>query len=201
MPDGGLNCDEDAYRADPDASSIVATIAPLEAVLFRSQELSDAEKGFLDRGAQCLLRRELRLGSASKYNADEKHDEGDWLKLCFPRFYFYDVLRGLSFILKWAEARNRSIPESAITTVVDHLRSSYPDGQIRMERQSFEEAFTWVISHTGEFQKREPASHFPLLDEVSAVGSVSPYLTAEWAEAEARMDRLRSRGLLHSLKN
>lgn len=31
MSDGDLNCDEDAYRADPNASSLDGTIAPLEA--------------------------------------------------------------------------------------------------------------------------------------------------------------------------
>ena len=52
MPDGGLNCDEDAYRAEPPASSMVGTIAPLEAILFcTSRPFTPEEADFVDRGA------------------------------------------------------------------------------------------------------------------------------------------------------
>jgi hypothetical protein len=189
MKDGGLSCDEHAYRADANASSMVGTIACLEAIL-SAKNLTPEEEQFLDRGAKCLLDRELRFGSSSEHNADERNDEADWLRPCFPRFYFYDVLRGLSFVLKWAELRNQPLSFSLVKSVVDHLESRFPDGQIRIERQSYD----GVTSRSA--QGRIPASHFPLMDEVSRIGEVSPFLTQAWTEARRQMNVLKSRGLL-----
>ncbi len=187
MSDGGLSCDEDAYKADPGASSLVGTIAPLEAILTTQRKLTAAEEKFLDRGAKCLLDRELRLGSTSKHNAEEREDEDDWLKPCFPRFYLYDVLRGLNFVLRWAELRNQVISQNSIARVVRRLESASSGDQIRIERQSFDGIFT---------KGRQLATHFPLLDQVSRIGSISPYLTARWVEARRRLDDLNRRGLL-----
>ena len=104
LPDGGLNCDETAYLKDPAPSSMVATISPLEAVLFHTHRaFTQEECQFLDRGARCLLERKLMHATTSPHNQDEREDGSDWLKLCFPRFYLYDVLRGLNFVLNWAD--------------------------------------------------------------------------------------------------
>jgi hypothetical protein len=196
MPDGGLSCDEDAYKADPNSSSLVGTIAPLEAILSITRKLSADEEQFLDRGAKCLIDRELRLGSSSKFNADERLDEEDWLKPCFPRFYFYDVLRGLSFVLKWADLRNQIIPKDSIVEVVKHLELRSTNGQICIERHSFEGVFTKLQSESWDWKKRQPATHFPLLDQVSKIGSKSPYLTARWKKTQNLMLDLTRRGLL-----
>ena len=195
MPDGGLNCDEDAYQADANASSIVGTIAPLEAIL-SAHTLTAQEEQFLDRGAQCLINRELRLGSSSKHNAEERLDEQDWLKLCFPRFYFYDVLRGLNFILKWATIRNRPLPWRAVATVIKYLETQSQDDQICIGRHSYEGVRTKIQSESRECNKRSPASHFPLMDQVSQIGAISPYLTRRWIDAKEQIGLLKSKGLL-----
>jgi hypothetical protein len=173
MPDGGLNCDEDAYKAgEVNASSFVGTIAPLEAILFTRDIFTPEEEAFLDRGANGLLKRELRFGSQSNYNAGEKGDEEDWLKLCFPRFYFYDVLRGLRFIVKWSEKRKKPFPAQTTEFVSSYLNSAFPDETVRVGRQCFE-----GVSD----RKKPPATFFPLLLEVSRVGEISPFLSAEWS--------------------
>jgi hypothetical protein len=187
MPDGGLTCDEDAHKAEPNASSLVGTISPLEAILSGRAPLTAEEERFLDQGAKCLMERELRLGSASKYNAEERLDEEDWLKLCFPRFYFYDVLRGLSFILKWSGKRKKPIPEKLIESVILHLKKEFPEGEVTNQRLSFE-----GVNDRG----KNPASLFPLLNAVSEVGKVSPFLSKQWAQAVSSMDRLKSMRLL-----
>ena len=64
----------------PAASSIVGTIAPLEAVLHTRRPFTAAEAAFLDRGAACLISRALTRGS----HDEEREDEQDWLKPCFP---------------------------------------------------------------------------------------------------------------------
>jgi hypothetical protein len=196
MPDGGLNCDEDAYRADAGASSLVGTIAPLEAILLTRREYSPEEERFLDRGAQCLLERELRLGSRSRHNAEECEDEEDWLKLCFPRFYFYDVLRGLAFILEWAERRNQPIPRESISKVVEHLESSFPDGNVRSGRRIDVVSSFNPEGYDSKSWKRVPESRFPLFEEASAVEQVSSYLTKQWANARRNLSELEAKGLL-----
>jgi hypothetical protein len=190
MPDGGLSCDEDAYKADGNASSLVGTIAPLEAILMTSRKLTDGEERFLDRGAKCLLDRELRLGSTSQHNAEERLDEADWLKLCFPRFYFYDVLRGLNFVLRWADVRKKPLPTEAIAKVIKALHDKFPDRNLRVERHSFEGVGSRVRSATGEWQRSDTASLFPLLARTSEIGETSPYLTARWAEAMELLEAL-----------
>jgi hypothetical protein len=196
MSDGGLNCDEDAYKADQNASSMVGTISPLEAILSTPGKLTTDEINFLDRGARCLLDRELRLGSKSQHNAEERLDEEDWLKPCFPRLYFYDVLRGLSFVLHWSEVLSRPIPASAILNVVRHLSTQFPDGKIRTQRHSYEDVTTRALDSSGNWERGRTATFFPLLNETSDLGNVSPFLTHKWQDAILIMDRLLERGLI-----
>lgn len=181
LPDGGLNCDAEAYRCAEKPSSIVGTISPLEAVLLCTHRGHTPEElAFLDRGAENLLARELRLGSTSVQNASEREDEADWLKPCFPRFYLYDVLRGLSFIAKWAKLRGRALPREKIAAVVRSLEARFPDGKIRLERHSYADVRTLAREADGEWRWPHDASRFPLLLEASALGRVSEELSEEW---------------------
>src|SRR5690349_21772192 len=65
MPDGGLNCDNDAYLVkDEVPSSMVGTIAAFEAILlYTPRSWSAAEKNFLDKAAKFLMYRRLMHGS------------------------------------------------------------------------------------------------------------------------------------------
>lgn len=191
MPDGGLSCDDEAYKVHPPASSIVGTIAPLEAVLLcTSGALSSADAKFVDAGAQCLIERKLMLGCSAPHNEEECLDEEDWLKLCFPRFYLYDVLRGLDFILHWSELRKKPIPATAIIAVVTILCNKSLDGQIRIERRSFEGVGSRVQTDQGKWERSKTASFFPLLIRVSEMVQVSPFLTARWTDAKKRIEKL-----------
>lgn len=77
-------------------------------------------------------------GSNTKHNAAERGSAENWAKLCFPRFYFYDVLRGLSALLTWAEKTERAIPLDAVREVVSSLNERFPDGLVKNERRSFD---------------------------------------------------------------
>lgn len=195
MSDGGLSCDEDAYHADVNASSMVGTISPLEAMLSVSH-LTPAEENFLNLGAQCLLDRKLMLGSSSRFNAEEKLDEEDWLKPCFPRLYFYDVIRGLSFIAKWSERLNRPISEASIAPVIEQIFRKFPNGKIVIERHSYEDVGTKKLKPNGRWERGFAASHFALLDQISRVGCESPYLTKSWEETLKVLSCLRRDGLI-----
>jgi hypothetical protein len=189
MADGGLNCDNEAYLVkDEVPSSMVGTIAAFEAVLnYTKRPWTPAEKTFLDKGADFLLKRKLKLGSSTVHNASEQKSAEDWTKLCFPRFYFYDVLRGLSAILAWAEKAGGTLPEEGIREVVTFLEERFPKGGVQIERHSYAGSGTILLSPSGEWISRQPAMFFPLLTKVSAIDQISPFLSEEWAEAKGRL--------------
>ena len=193
MADGGLNCDNDAYLVHVECpSSMVGTIAAFEALLLHTtRPWTEEERIFLDKAAKFLIHRELRLGSGTKHNAAERLSAESWIKLCFPRFYLYDVLRGLNALLLWAEKTSNPLPDQSIRHVVDFMRSTFGDGQVRIGRQPAHGARTLSLSQTGEWLPRQQAMSFPLLDAVGRVGDVSPFLTKQWQDAAQRLNKIR----------
>jgi hypothetical protein len=178
MADGGLNCDDTAYRVTGECpTSMVATVAPFEAMLLGAW--SDAQRGFLARAAQFLIARGLVHGSPTLHNADERAAAASWGAPCFPRFYFYDVLRGLAALVQWAERSGQALPLPAITGAIDPLIAAFPDGVVRVARDGIAThprttalvAGTWV---------RQPTSRFALLDATDLVGTPSAALTRQW---------------------
>ncbi|MGZ3688180.1 MAG: hypothetical protein ACXVBW_07760 [Bdellovibrionota bacterium] len=180
LPDGGWNCDSEAYLNPEKPSSMVATIAIAEALLACGETLNPKELETLDRAAHCLISRQLTKGSPTKANAEEREDEEDWRKLCFPRFYLYDVLRGLNFIVRWARFRNQPIPPAALS-VSDEIARRFPDAALRPERHATDGINTRIPGTS----RKESASFFPLLEEISALGRESPALTRQWRETLA----------------
>src|SRR5262249_52902271 len=77
LVDGGFTCDNDAYLVtDECASSMVGTVALFEALLLRRR--TDAERTVVERAARFLIERELRLGSSSRTNAEERTAAQAW---------------------------------------------------------------------------------------------------------------------------
>lgn len=184
MADGGFNCDDGAYRITGEcASSMVGTIGAFEAVLlYTGRPWTDEEVAFLDRGAKFLIGRKLTLGSASRHNAQERDAAPDWLKPCFPRFYMYDVIRGLAALTRWSERTGEKLPDEAVRPARDHLKRQFPDGTVRIGRRWLDDMTTIVPSADGAWQtERRPATLFPLLEAVSRVGEVSPFLSRQWS--------------------
>ena len=191
MADGGFNCDNGAYLVQGECpSSMVGTIAAFEAVLlYTRRPWTDEEREFLTRGAEFLSTRKLMLGSATKHNAEERNDESKWLRLCFPRFYLYDVLRGLNALLLWSEKTGSPLKPDAISGVVNHLANSFPDGQVRTGRTSYDGITTMLQNSEGDWIRKQPATMFPLLQAVSTVGQVSPFLSQQWAQLRDKLAR------------
>lgn len=176
LADGGLTCDFDAYAVtDEVPSSMVGTIAPLEAMLRRGPS------PFLDRAGAFLVGRELRLGSPTRTNAEERDAAPRWLAPTFPRLYFYDVLRGLTALVRWATALERRVPARAFAAVAEHLIAAFPDGIVRIGRREHAARTTRRPDAAGVWTTGHPASTFPLLDTTSELGAASPTLTREWA--------------------
>ncbi|HET9621120.1 MAG TPA: hypothetical protein VFP84_07130 [Kofleriaceae bacterium] len=189
MADGGLDCDDAAYRAREApgvcASSMVGTLAPFEAAL-----VEDPHGAVAARAAQFLIGRALHRGSASVHNAEERAAAPAWRALTFPRFYFYDVLRGLAALVRWAEATGAALPAAAIAGVVDELCARFPDGVVTVGRQAFAHHTTITPERGHTPAARVPATTFPLLDATSVIGAASPALTAQWAAARRGVIRL-----------
>ncbi len=186
MRDGGFNCDGDAYRSSECASSMVGTIAPFEAML--DGTWTSEQRAFLERGAAFLLGRELTRGSNTVFNAAERDTAPSWRLACFPRLYFYDVLRGLRALVRWVELSGAPVPASALAGVVTHLVDAFPDGVVRLQRRSYEKPTTLARGADGSWH-REPATRFPLLEATSIVGAPSATLTRQWSEVRAAIVR------------
>lgn len=190
MADGGLNCDQEAYLVEHECpSSMVATIAPFEAMLLG--KWSAEQRVFLERASGFMIQRELMLGSPTAHNAEERQAQAGWLSPCFPRLYFYDVLRGLAALVRWAELSGRAIPRRAVAGVISHLVQAFPDGVIHVQRQAYTGCPTTFNQNAAGEWVRQGTSRFPLLDAVSVVGAPSAALTRQWSTTR--------RGLLHLL--
>ncbi|APJ04234.1 hypothetical protein [Silvanigrella aquatica] len=200
MRDGGLNCDEKAYHETEECpSSIVGTIGAFEAVLLNYTENNDCheEIKFIDQCAQFFIERKLMLGSSSKHNHEECLDEEKWQKTCFPRFYLYDILRGLTALLKWSHLRSKPIPLSSIFDATSLLIQSSPDGFIRNQRQSYSGVNSYFINPNNHKTEKKEASFFSLLKETSILNNISPYLTRHWSEAKLMLMSLINKNLIY----
>ncbi len=129
--------------------------------------------GFLDRGAGFLQERELWRGSPTRHNAEERAQAKTWMNLCFPRFYLYDVLRGLHALLSWADLRGVRLERPRFAPVLERLESGLEIG-----RQSYVGVGT-RLPEGG----RAKESVFPLLESVSGNGP-SPYLQLQWQKCQ-----------------
>ncbi|MEJ7596675.1 MAG: hypothetical protein WKG01_02095 [Kofleriaceae bacterium] len=190
MADGGYNCDESAYLvADECPSSMVGTVPVLEALTRRGpSELAE-------RAAGMLIARELHRGSPTQHNAAEQTSAVQWAALCFPRFYFYDVLRGTTALVRWATVGARKIPLAAIETTVANLVAQSRDGLLRIGRVAFADKKTWAPDASGTWARRS-ADSWPLLLAVSRVGAPSRALTRQWATTRRELLVLIDRDLV-----
>lgn len=177
LPDGGLNCDESVYTKPVPKSSIVSTIACLEAVLFcRNRELTTAEVAFLDRGARYLLRQRL----VRKVSTGEVIDN-DWLEIRFPRFYEYDFLRGFYFLKKWQQISGFQIPDDLVDEVEQLVEKQWDGKSIVLKRYNLfdKRSLNPQIDCSWAWGQ---ANEFTLMKAVSYQGSRCPALTARWLE-------------------
>ena len=180
LPDGGLNCDEAVYTKERPHSSFLSTLPCLEAVLFTraNSELTQEEISFLDKGAQYLLKRELCC-SISKGCLISKQ----WLKATFPRYYFYDVLRGLRFIAQWSKKLQREVPEESVSRAIKALLDSRrEDGLLAVYCYPFVEEGSLVEAYD-KWTWCKKAATFPLLDKVPKSDEIAQLLTEELSEA------------------
>ncbi len=167
LPDGGLNCDEKAYTQQVPKSSIVTTVACLEAILFCSKNsLTENETQFLNRGANYLLKQKLFRKISTGQIIDD-----NWLEIRFPRFYDYDFLRGYYFLEQWHQKSGFKIPTS-LTGEVNALvaKQMTPKG-IQLKRYNLFDKQSYNPNADGTWSWGE-ASEIDLMKAVSFDGHV-----------------------------
>jgi hypothetical protein len=184
LADGGLNCDEGAYLRSPPRSSFVSTLPAAEALPFAIDgKLDAAERSFLSRVASYLTRRSL-IRSLSK----DRVIDPEWLVPCFPRFYFYDALRGLRFLAVHAERCAESVPRASVQTALDRLGAWFGSrDRDSVPREPHREVGTYGPSGDGSWRSLPRASSFALLDAVGASGAGLRRLEREWREVGERL--------------
>lgn len=171
LPDGGLNCEPEAYL-DSKKSSMISSLPPLEAILwYTDREFTKQEAKFLDEGARYIMEHHLVCSKQDGTIIDE-----DWLKPCFPRFFEYDILRGMYFLAEWSRRRNQALPAGLLREGIERLKPYLGSEGLRIGRQVFDPQGPWG------------GNTFSLLEAVSKVGDVSPYLTRQWNEVIAYLN-------------
>ena len=102
------------------------------------------------------------------------------------------MLRGLSFVTLWAEKTGNRLPVATVAETVSALLG-------RLDAQGALASRSGWPEDDGDYADdgtRSDAGVFPLLREVSVPGEPSPYLTGEFRDALARLERLDQAGLL-----
>ena len=186
MADGGLNCDEAAYVRPVPRASFLSTVCAAEAVLrVPERPHTGEERAFLARAAGYLRARKLAR-SLSKNGAIAA---AEWLVPCFPRFYEYDVLRGLTFVAEWAASAGEALREEEIAESTLALDRCFSSSEPLAPRRWFESARTVRQDVSGAWSIREPARRFPLLEVAGTPVVGGSLLRAEWRRTLALLAR------------
>lgn len=184
LPDGGLNCEDDAYRESL-KSSVASSLPVFEAMMMVAEagELSNEEEQFMAKGIKYLIDHRL------VYKTTGGLMDEDFLKLQFPRFYSYDILRGLSLLARWYKHfkdKNHQLAVLASEIINEGIKTVMAlkvDDQLRVMRSDLFKGNTRAIDENGEFSIVEPKSYFALLNTVGKVNEPSAYLTWLFDEA------------------
>jgi hypothetical protein len=198
LPDGGFNCEEGAYTASR-KSSFLSTLPMLEAWLETGGPggaTSSGEKraagspaiAFLAAGAAYLVEHRLVRSTQGALV------DAGWFDAVFPRFYFYDALRGLSFLARHAVATGTQLPVEALAESVAELeRRCDAEGFVLVGREHLRLNRTIAPGPDGNWTGRAVGPLLPALERLSRPGTRSLPLTREW---RATLRALRTGALL-----
>jgi hypothetical protein len=185
LPDGGFNCEEGAYTASR-KSSLLSTLPMLEAWLETGgpgqpsasgvqQPAGPAALAPLAAGAEYLVRHRLVRSTRGELL------DAAWFEVVFPRFYFYDALRGLTFLARHAVATGAEVPAAAVLESLTELERRCDDeGFVRVGREHLRQSRTIAPGADGRWTGRAVDPLLPALERLSRPGARSLPLTREW---------------------
>ncbi|MGV3525815.1 MAG: hypothetical protein ACO1RX_16450 [Candidatus Sericytochromatia bacterium] len=190
MPDGGYNCDEQAYTGSH-KSSLVSSLPMLEALLLSRPDgrWTPPETQILNAGAQYLLTHRLT----------ERRSGGvidpRWLQPVFPRFYEYDSLRALRFLTRWSLQSQSALPEAALQSSWEALQSQ---GEPLHPQRWYLADETTLRQLEGDWQRGQASDLFPLLAQISQPEIGQLWIQAEWQAVQENRRKMQSQGLIES---
>jgi hypothetical protein len=161
LPDGGYNCEEGAYTKSK-KSSVVSTLSIMELLIDDSKLLpSEKRKRILEKGFEYFRKRELIYSS----KLPRKIMDLDFMAPTFPRFYYYDVIRCLKFMINFIEEFPEFYVEKEFSLWFDLAKKSLENIKCNNLLESptlYQEDGKW-IDENGEILWKKPLL-FPLLE-------------------------------------
>lgn len=194
LPDGGFNCDEQAYTGSH-KSSLVSTPPVLEAVLASrpAGDFTGPERQLLAAGLRYLLDHHLyqHRGGGTIH--------ASWLQPLFPRFYEYDILRGLSLVTRLCETLKSPLPWIQVAEAF-HLLQEQAHPQLAPQPWYLAQQSTLIPQEPAAgWLRNQPVSLFPLLERIIDPGIGTLFVTRQWQDLCRGLDRLRHQGLIEGL--
>ncbi|MGM0599969.1 MAG: hypothetical protein ACQETH_09160 [Candidatus Rifleibacteriota bacterium] len=124
LPDGGYNCDANAY-IESGKSSIVSTVVLLEGMLAYGKHIGSYEEFSknVEKAVSYLLKHHIYMSS----NAEEIK-EMEWDKIIFPRFYEFDFSRGLEVVLDFVLQTGKKVRKANTLKAIDLFKKKYEQG-------------------------------------------------------------------------
>lgn len=152
LPDGGYNCDDEAYRKTKPCSSFTSSLPIYEALLKMDPH---KWKSIILQGVDYLESRSFCRSLSKNCVADP-----NWLKPGFPLFYEYDVIRGMQSALDSHTLYQTQLNAQAFNFALDALLSSV---QEKLFRSPLDYTSFSLRQENGQWQNGETQS-FALLD-------------------------------------
>lgn len=192
LPDGGYNCDEAAYTGSG-KSSVVSTSPMLEALcqLPVPESFEPTRRQLVRQSQQSLLRRRLLLSSKQQVI------EPRWEQPLFPRFYEYDLLRGLKAVAEAALLLAEPLQVAELEPVL--VRLPDPESETAsagLKAQSWYPATEMTLLPAPGDWQRQPVSSFALLDVVSQAPWADHFCQRHWLQSVRLLQHLNSQKLL-----
>jgi hypothetical protein len=140
----------------------------LEVMLLIYRRTGDESlKTSLEAGAQYLLNHAVYKSSTGRLITEA------WLHLSFPRYYDYDVLRGLSFLAEWAAVFGKKLPHDIVADCMRQIEPALDEsGLIRITEDKIAVEGS-LVQNGSVWEWKEKASRFPALDMFGKVGMAS----------------------------
>ncbi|MDO9630256.1 MAG: SH3 domain-containing protein [Acholeplasmataceae bacterium] len=177
LPDGGYNCNEDAYTKEVQKSSITSTLPVVEALLLINP--TALELSALTNAADYIVNHQL-----FRKLSDHEIMHPNFTEIRFPRFYEYDYLRGFSFLYHFRRLYGYQFPTSITDEVEEMVSQVIVDGLITLKGIPLSE-YSYNPTPEGKWEKGK-ASTFDLLDLVAEPRFKSLVLTKAWNEMKPK---------------
>lgn len=187
MADGGFNCDNEAYLRERPVSSFVSSAPVFESLLECEILGAEIPDGLVDSAAHFFVERKLHCSIRTG-----KVVNPAWRDEIFPRFYEYDLLRGIEALTEWMHRRGKTINDpwfSEICALVLNRQGTPADSK---SVRNHKDSFSIQPQEDGRWSNGRSTS-FSLLDLLSQRELADPFLQVHRNRVQFN---LRSLGLL-----